>query len=275
MKGQSMTDEYTMGRTSTETDRLQIQGRLFAPYSAQLLRMAGIAPGMRVLDVGSGAGDVSLLLAEAVGPDGAVIGVDMDPDIVDYARDRVADAGFANVSFRVADLADLRLKERVDAVVGRLILLHVSDPAATLRNLCRLIRPGGLMTFQEVNMPRCRAVPATPLATKYINWAIDAWRAIGADPDLGDHVVSLLSEAGLTVEGVASANVGGPADSPVPQFMAETIRSMQPVILAHCGITEADVDVDTLHERLVRESIETDSTLWMPELVASWARVPR
>jgi ubiquinone/menaquinone biosynthesis C-methylase UbiE len=136
-----MTDEYIMGRTSSETERLQIQGRLFAPYSAHLLRMAGIALGMRVLDVGCGAGDVSLLLAEAVGPDGRVTGVDVDPGILALAR--AVEAGLANVSFCAGDLADLRLEAPVDAVVGRLIRLHVKDPAATVRALSRLVHRGG------------------------------------------------------------------------------------------------------------------------------------
>jgi 2-polyprenyl-3-methyl-5-hydroxy-6-metoxy-1,4-benzoquinol methylase len=269
-----MTDEYIMGRTSGETERLQIQGRLFSPGSALLLRMAGITPGMRVLDVGCGAGDVSLLLAEAVGPDGTVTGVDVNPAILELARARAAEAGLANVSFRAGDLADLRLEEPVDAVVGRLILLHVKDPAATVRSLSRLVRRGGLVTFQEINMPRCRAVPTTPLATKYISWIIDAFRAIGVNPNLGEQVASLLAEADLAVEGAASANVGGPADSVMPQYVADTFRSVLPAVLAHCGVTEAEADVDTLRERLARECKEADATLWMPELVASWARVP-
>lgn len=70
-----MTDDYVTGRTSTETERLQLQASVLAPHSAHLLRLAGITPGPRVLDVGCGAGDLSMLLADLVGPDGAVIGV--------------------------------------------------------------------------------------------------------------------------------------------------------------------------------------------------------
>jgi len=269
-----MTGEYVLGRTPSEAERLQIQGRLFAPYSAHLLRMAGIAAGMRVLDVGCGAGDVSLLLAEAVGPDGTVTGIDVDPAILVLARARAAEAGLANVSFRAGDLADLRLEEPADAVAGRLILLHVKSPAATVRAVSRLVRPGGLVTFQEINMPRCRAVPATPLATRYIGWTIDAFRAAGVNPNLGEQVASLLGEAGLTVEGVASANVGRPADSVMPRYLADTFRSVLPALVAHGWVTEAVAGADTLHERLARECEEANATLWMPELVASWARVP-
>jgi hypothetical protein len=117
-------------------------------------------------------------------------------------------------------------------------------------------------------------VPATPLATKYIGWIIDAFRAIGVNPNLGEQVASLLGEAGLTVEGAASANAGRPADSVMPQYVADTFRSVLPAVLAHCGVTEAEAGVDTLRERLARECKEADATLWMPELVASWARVP-
>jgi tRNA A58 N-methylase Trm61 len=88
-----MTDGYLLGQSAAETQRLQLQARVIAPHSAQLFRFAGIGPGMRVLDVGCGAGDVSLLLADLVGPTGAVIGVDRDPAILDQARAHVADAG--------------------------------------------------------------------------------------------------------------------------------------------------------------------------------------
>jgi ubiquinone/menaquinone biosynthesis C-methylase UbiE len=74
-----MTDRYVLGRTSAETERLTLQATMLAPHSAHLLRLAGITSGMRVLDVGCGAGDMSRLVAELVGPEGAVTGVDLNP----------------------------------------------------------------------------------------------------------------------------------------------------------------------------------------------------
>ncbi len=67
---------YVLGHTEQELERLMTQSQLFEPFTAQLFRDAGIAPGMRVLDVGSGSGDVSFLAARMVGPSGHVVGVD-------------------------------------------------------------------------------------------------------------------------------------------------------------------------------------------------------
>ena len=91
--------EYLFGHSATETERLRLQARIFALYTARFLEDAGIVRGMKVLDVGTGAGDVALLLADLVGPEGSVIGVDSNPELVETARARVAEAGLGNVSF--------------------------------------------------------------------------------------------------------------------------------------------------------------------------------
>ena len=82
------TMEYTMGRSRAETQRLIQQAGLLDTFTTQLFAEAGIAPGMKVLDVGSGAGDVALLAARFVGPTGAVVGVDANPAILAVARQR-------------------------------------------------------------------------------------------------------------------------------------------------------------------------------------------
>lgn len=268
-----MTDEYVLGHTSVEAHRLQLQADVLAPHSAHLFRLAGIEPGMRVLDIGSGAGDVSMLLAELVGPTGSVTGVDINPDIVELARARTADAGLANVCFTVSDLAELRLDEPFDALVGRLILIHLPAPAATVRGLSRLVRPGGVVSFQDFNITRCRSVPPTPLATRCAKWVADGMHAVGINVDIGEQLAAILRDAGLTVEGMAAAGPGGTAGSAMPEYAAMSVGSMLPVLLAHGIATEAEVGLDTLAQRLTSELAEAGATFWGPEMAGAWARV--
>src|SRR4051812_35574812 len=83
---------YPFSDRVAEDERLVAQGRLFDPLTHRLLRAAGLAPGMRVLDLGSGAGNVTRLAAQLVGPQGAVVGIERDPAAVELARRRT-DAG--------------------------------------------------------------------------------------------------------------------------------------------------------------------------------------
>src|SRR5262245_17165364 len=79
---------YAMGYTSDEFKRLEMQASYLKQLTADFLRRAGLAPGMRVLDIGCGIGDVSLLAADLVGPSGAVLGVDRSAESVAIAERR-------------------------------------------------------------------------------------------------------------------------------------------------------------------------------------------
>src|SRR5512139_3415689 len=100
--------DYALGYSDGELQRLIRQSALYAELTETLLRSAGIGEGMRVLDVGCGAGCVSLLVAGLVGPAGAVVGVDRSPEAIALARRRADGAGLRNVEFLQDDLADLR-----------------------------------------------------------------------------------------------------------------------------------------------------------------------
>jgi SAM-dependent methyltransferase len=92
-------DSYALGRSEAETRRLIVQHQLYGPLTRQFLTAAGVTAGMKILDVGSGAGDVALLLAELVGPQGQVVGVDTNAAILDTGRSRVEAAGWTTVRF--------------------------------------------------------------------------------------------------------------------------------------------------------------------------------
>ena len=114
---------------------------------ATALERLGIGPGWRCVDVGAGAGDVSVALAEIVGHDGRVYAVDSDP----RARDEAASAAsaFAQVLAITQAAEDLLLPEQVDLAFCRFLLMHVIDPELVLNRMCRVVRPGGYLVAQE------------------------------------------------------------------------------------------------------------------------------
>jgi protein-L-isoaspartate O-methyltransferase len=115
-------DGYVLGHTDAELERLATQARLIDPITRRFLVSAGITEGMRVLDVGSGAGDVAILLADLVGPKGEIVGTDPGLTAVDAAEKRVKTSSLANVTFRHGDPAAMTFNKPFDAVVGRYVL---------------------------------------------------------------------------------------------------------------------------------------------------------
>ena len=268
-----MSESYVMGRSASEAERLQRQGGYFAASTDMLLRMAGIEPGMRVLDVGCGIGDVTMQLATITGPTGTVTGVDDDADALAIARKRAAEAGLGNVRFERARIPDVRLDGRVDAVTGRLILLHLDDPVAAVRALSGLVVPGGLVTFQEINVTRARSVPPVPLVTQTVEWICAALSAGGRVPDTGERLFAIFREAGLPTPEMAVA-VPAREDPAGCEYFAATLASVLP-LLEKAGIaTRDEIDPDTLGQRLWTRLRASGAVLILPELAGAWVRVP-
>jgi SAM-dependent methyltransferase len=141
--------EYFLGHTDREQRRLIRQAQVLSPATNHFLREAGIAPGMRVLDIGCGMGDVAMLVAQLIGPEGRVISIDLDQASIDSARKRALAVGLENTVFRRANISTFTDVEPFDAIVGRLVLEFQPDPTAIITRLCGLLRPGGVMAFQE------------------------------------------------------------------------------------------------------------------------------
>ncbi|HEY6894948.1 MAG TPA: class I SAM-dependent methyltransferase, partial [Rhodanobacteraceae bacterium] len=179
---------YILGHGSEEHRRLILQSRFVGELTEIVFARAGLAPGMRVLDVGCGAGDVSLLAAAFVGANGSVLGIDQAPESVALARERAKAAGLGNVRFEAARLEDFRSDERFDALVGRLVLLYLKDPAATLRELATHVRPGGVIVFQEMEMTTARCVPESPLWTQCGRWIVEAFTRAGIETSMGSRL---------------------------------------------------------------------------------------
>src|SRR5207249_8603211 len=116
---------YALGSTDAEHERLIRQAARLAPLTKRLFREAGIGPGQRVLDLGSGVGDVAMLAARLVAPSGEVVGVERDTRSITRAKARVADAGLPNVTFTQSDVSQIASTRLFDAGVGRFILMYL------------------------------------------------------------------------------------------------------------------------------------------------------
>jgi len=266
--------EYALGRSDAETRRLILQNQIYGPLTRRLLTDAGITTGLRVLDVGSGAGDVALMLAELVGPTGRVVGVDANPAILETARQRVAAAGWdATVEFRVGRIDALDPAETFDAVVGRWVLMYQADPVAVVRGLADLVRPGGIVAFQESDLASGpRSDPSGPLFEQLTAW-LTLPSDVGPELRMGPKLYHTFRAAGLRGPRLSlEAPVGGGPDWPGYRYMAETLRSLMPFLAGAGTVHPAQVDLDTLADRLRAEAIQTDAVHTLPAAIGAWAR---
>src|SRR5208282_1804889 len=118
--------------------------------------------GMRVLDIGTGAGDVAFLAADLVGPTGQVVGVDRSEAALTTARTRAGALSLANVTFHQSELSEMIFDQPFDAAVGRYVLCFQPDPVSLLRRIAKLLRHGGVIVFHEPDRAQMRAFPPAP-----------------------------------------------------------------------------------------------------------------
>lgn len=275
MSGKGPGPAYLLGDSEAELERLVTQSRFYSELTEEILVRAGIGAGMRVLDLGCGAGDVSLLLASMVGPTGSVLGVDRSGESVRFAQKRAARAGFPSVTFTEGDLTGFVPDTPVDAIVGRFVLLYLTDPASVLRRLCPFVRPVGLVVFHEMDMATARSSPPVPLYHRAMHWIEETFRRAGAQVEMGSRLFATFREAGLPApELLLRARVEAPPDSPAYAYIAESVRSVLPMAERLGVTTPAEVQVDTLADRLRDEVVKAQAVLILPSVIGAWVRIP-
>src|ERR1700730_2548567 len=267
---------YVLGHAAMEVQRLLLQGRLYDSYTEHALRLAGLRPGMRVLDIGCGPGDVSFVAARLVGPAGTVLGIDAAPAMVELARARAAERGLSTVHFTRTAIHAIALDEPVDAGVGRLILMHLPDPAAPLRHLSSLVRPGGVMAFSENDITAARSIPDMPLFGRVIDGIARAFEAMGLSPRFGTTLHTIFADAGLGAPRLTLGTpIGTAADIDMLAYAAEVWRLVSPIAQQRgFAIDEID-DIDNFVPRFREEALAANALLTMPPIITAWTQVQK
>lgn len=273
-----MKEVYPFQSSDDERKRLIAQGELVAPLTRRLFERAGITAGMRVLDIGSGSGDVALLAAHFVGPTGAVTGIDRDPAQVEYAEQRAKTRGLTNVHFITGDFREIELTPAVDAIVGRLVFMYAANPLDAIRRALRNLKSGGIIALQESIIDYEGPVfiePLDCLAAKAAGWFRAGFKHAGVHSRMGMRLFGLMRRAGLAPSTEIDMLVPiqeGP-DGALFSTLASVVRSQIPAIVASGVATETEIDIDTLEERMIADA-PADGVVGYFNLghVSVWAR---
>ena len=262
---------YVLGNQAEELDRLDHQASVIERPTRLLLQSAGLARGMRVLDLGTGLGHVARLAGELVGPSGSVLGIDRSGAALTAARRRSQHAGATHVTFVEGDTSAWRASEPFDAIVARLLLFHVPDPVAVARHHIDNLTRGGAFVAIDFDIGGARSEPPLTVVDAALRWVQEAFSAAGAWPRIGARLGQILEEAGfkrVTTFGIqaylSSRDRSGAA------LLAGVVRSLAPSIIRHGIATAEELDIATLERRIMEAVQQADAVVLPPTVVGAW-----
>jgi len=266
-------DDYVLGRSAGEHERLGRQARFWEPESARLLDRIGLGRRARCLDAGCGTGEAMRLMAERVGPKGRVTGLDVDEALGARAVADLHAAGHVQCGFEAFDVesGDTPRDAPYDLVFARFLLIHVDDPALVLRRLWDWVAPGGHLVVQDYDLLTGAVLPAHEAVEEFRRIALDTFLCAGRDVRIGMRLPAVHVEAGVGApDGIEVGARVGLLPELAPMYEA-VYRSLQPAAVA-LGLT-TDARSDQWLEAFARATAGAcgHAALW-PLLLGTWKR---
>lgn len=273
---------YALEMSSTELERLVGNAQLQAPNVIDGFRRIGFPAGSKVVDVGCGPMGALLVLSELVGPQGTVVGLDMDETSLKHARSILDQRGQSNVHLVRANVNEMQTSAvcppgPFHAAYCRLFLVWQRNPAATLHRIASILRPGGYIVAHEplFASPVPKSQPEVPGFDMIFRWLFQMQQSIGASPDVARHYHALCQEAGMievSQRGFFNSGATGARASMALRLLQETLRSSRAAIVKHGIASEEQVD-GVLRQVMESETWDFQALFGLPyvELIA---RVP-
>ncbi|MEO8829027.1 class I SAM-dependent methyltransferase [Lapillicoccus sp.] len=183
-------DRYVIYGGRPGYDRLKVLARRWQPTTDALLGRVAVGAGMRCLDLGCGAGDVTFELARRVGASGRVVGLDLDQAQLELARAEAERLGLANVDLRVGDVTALGDDAVYDIVYSRNVIQHLARPVAAIRGMWVVVKPGGALVAEDVDFEAAFCEPPCAGHDFWQRTYQATLRANGGDPLSGRRLLA-------------------------------------------------------------------------------------
>jgi SAM-dependent methyltransferase len=193
--------DYILGTHDAEIERLGLQHRVWRPRMLDAWRRGGIADGQTVIDIGCGPGFATIDLAEIVGNNGRVIGLERSGRFLDHLRQISAHRGLANIELCELDLdQDPIIQSNADAAWCRWLLSFTKNPAQTVSGIAASLRTGGTAIFHEyLDYRTWRLGPNNASFANLVDAVMQSWRQSGGEPDIGLQLPEMISAAGMEI----------------------------------------------------------------------------
>jgi ubiquinone/menaquinone biosynthesis C-methylase UbiE len=237
-------DVYVLETGDCGAARLPMQDEIYGASTRQMMLDAGLRAGMRVLDLACGTGIMSHWIAMQVGPTGAVVGGDISRDQLAYAR---AQGAHSDAS-RPPEFVELNAYDTglpaasFDMVHCRLLLCHLERPSDALREIHRLLKPGGVLVCQDLELSTLFSRPPSKAYEQSVALGHAMGKMLGVNYDFGTQLHSAVIQAGFgspTVRFVQPVHMRGLGKD----WWHQTFEEVTPAMIRLGLVTQDEISV--------------------------------
>jgi ubiquinone/menaquinone biosynthesis C-methylase UbiE len=268
-------DDYTLGHSVDEHERLRRQGRMLEPATRRVFHAVGLRPGWTCLDVGCGPGAIMELMGELAGPSGEVTGIDRDAEAGRKAVERLQATGTSRYRFIEADMesTDEIGGELFDLTFARLALLYARDPVALLRKMYSWTKPGGYIAVQDYHVRTISLYPKLEALSELVQVVMETHERSGWDMEFSFKLPVYFVEAGIGVPDGTDINLPLTSLEPFAAMYQTLCRSLLPKAI-ELGVT-TDARMQSVFREVEQALVDGRqySVLW-PLMIGVWKRKP-